>query len=72
MREIVSHDQDPDHVADEVQDVADRDIDEDDLLGLSADRMQISHKHHQKDNDAHHIRLYVEKSIIHLHVAIIA
>jgi hypothetical protein len=52
--------------------MADHRDEKEDLLGLSADGAQIPHQHHEKDNDADYIRLYIEKSIIHLHSAIIA
>ena len=63
--------EDPEYVAHKVEHVAYRYVDEDYLLGLSADSTHFSQEHHQKNDNADNISFYIKRRIIDFHVAII-
>lgn len=71
MGNIVTDYEDPDYVADKVEHMGNGYVDEDHLLGLSADSTHFSQEHHQENNDAYNISFNIEKCIIQYHTAII-
>ena len=72
LRDEIIQDLYPSYIADVIKDVGKTDIDEYELLGLSAGRRHLFKDHHHEDDDTYDVRLDVEKRIISYHIAIIA